>query len=148
MTEVRDEMEGSLRKFVRDIRIAAVLPRVPGTAIFLNRGGTTTPAVDEANVDHNHVLHEHVIIVSMDTVPVPRVPGAARISVVDHLGYRDDGIFFVEASYGCGASRRARGPAVRGPDRHRGRIDPGERLLLPLEGRSGGRAATNHGAVA
>ncbi len=101
VTEVRDEMEGSLRKFVRDIKDRrTVLPRVPGTAIFLNRGGTTTPLSMKANVDHNHVLHEHVIIVSMDTVPVPRVPGAARISVVDHLGYRDDGIFFVEASYG------------------------------------------------
>ncbi len=101
VTEVRDEMEGSLRQFVRDIKDRrTVLPRVPGTAIFLNRGGTTTPLSMKANVDHNHVLHEHVIIVSMDTVPVPRVSAADRISVVDHLGYRDDGIFFVAASYG------------------------------------------------
>lgn len=101
VTEVRDEMEGSLRQFVRDIKERrTMLPRVPGTAIFLNRGGTTTPLSMKANVDHNHVLHEHVIIVSMDTRPVPRVPDAERISVVDHLGYRDDGIFFVSASYG------------------------------------------------
>ena len=38
VTEVRDEMEGSLRKFVRDIKDRrTVLPRVPGTAIFLGR---------------------------------------------------------------------------------------------------------------
>ena len=31
-----------------------------------------------ANVEHNHVLHEHVIILSIDTVPVPRVPESER----------------------------------------------------------------------
>ena len=28
-----------------------------------------------ANVEHNHVLHEHVVIMSIDTVPVPRLSG-------------------------------------------------------------------------
>ena len=100
VTEVRDEMEGSLRDFVREIKeIRPPLPRIPGTAIFLNRGGITTPLSLKANVDHNHVLHEHVIIVSIETPPVPRVPVEQRISV-DDLGYRDDGIFFVSARYG------------------------------------------------
>lgn len=101
VTGVRDEMEGSLREFVRDIKERRTsLPRIPGTAVFLNRGGVTTPLSMKANVDHNHVLHEHVIVVSIDTLPVPRVPAADRISVVDHLGYRDDGIFFVSGCYG------------------------------------------------
>jgi len=100
VTDVRDRLEGSLRDFVRDLKERrAPLPRIPGTAIFLNRGGLTTPLSMKANVDHNHVLHEHVIIVSIDTPPVPRVPAGERISV-DDLGYRDDGIFFVSARYG------------------------------------------------
>jgi KUP system potassium uptake protein len=100
VTDVRDRMEGSLRDFVRDLKERrAALPRIPGTAIFLNRGGVTTPLSMKANVDHNHVLHEHVIIVSIETPPVPRVPDSERITV-DDLGYRDDGIFFVSARYG------------------------------------------------
>ncbi len=100
VTDVRDRMEGSLREFVKDIKeIQPPLPRIAGTAIFLNRGGITTPLSMKANVEHNHVLHEHVIIVSIDTPPVPRVSAAERITV-DDLGYRDDGIFFVSARYG------------------------------------------------
>ena len=100
VTDVRDRMEGSLRDFVRDLEERrTTLPRIPGTAIFLNRGGITTPLSMKANVDHNHVLHEHVIIVSIETPPVPRVPDDQRITV-DDLGYRHDGIFFVSVRYG------------------------------------------------
>ncbi len=100
VTDIRDRMEGSLRQFVRDLKDRRPpLPRIPGTAIFLNRGGITTPLSMKANVDHNHVLHEHVIIVSIETPPVPRVPAEQRITV-DDLGYRDDGIYFVSARYG------------------------------------------------
>jgi len=45
------------------------------------------------------VLHEHVIILSIDTPPVPRVPESERISV-DDLGDPYDGIFFVSARFG------------------------------------------------
>lgn len=100
VTGIRDAKEGSLREFVRELaERRATLPRIPGTAIFLNRGGDTTPLSMKANVDHNHVLHEHVIIVSIETPPVPRVPESERIKV-DDLGYRHDGIFFVSARYG------------------------------------------------
>lgn len=45
------------------------------------------------------MLHEHVIILSIDTAPVPRVPDTDRITV-DGLGNPDDGIFFVSAKFG------------------------------------------------
>lgn len=100
VTEVRDRMEGSLRAFVAEIAShRKELPRIPGTAIFLNRGGDNTPLSMKTNVDHNHMLHEHVIIVAIETPPVPRVPDTERI-VVDDLGFRDDGIFYVTARYG------------------------------------------------
>ncbi len=52
-----------------------------------------------ANVEHNHVRHDHVVILSIETEPVPRVPADERI-IVDDLGYADDGIIHVTARFG------------------------------------------------
>ena len=60
--------------------------RVPGTAVLLNRGKDAAPLAMRANVERNHVLHEHVVIVSIETQPVPYVPTAERL-VIDDLGY-------------------------------------------------------------
>ena len=98
VTVARDKAEGSLPEFINEIA-EHKLPRIPGTAIFLNRGSQTAPLAMRANVDHNHVLHEHVIILSLDTSPVPRVPDAERVSV-DDLGDPHDDIFFVSARFG------------------------------------------------
>ena len=43
------------------------------------------------------MLHRQVLIVSVETQPVPAV---AEIAVVDDLGYRDDGITHVTARFG------------------------------------------------
>jgi KUP system potassium uptake protein len=100
VTRARDEAEGPLPGFIREIaEHKPPLPRIPGTAIFLNRGSLTAPLAMRANVEHNHVLHEHVIILSIDTAPVPRVRDDERL-VVDDLGKRDDGIFFLSAMFG------------------------------------------------
>ncbi|MBO0840916.1 MAG: KUP/HAK/KT family potassium transporter, partial [Sciscionella sp.] len=96
----RQRREGSLREFVEQLRHGGVsTSRVPGTAVFLNRGKETVPLAMRANVEHNHVLHEHVVIMSIDIEPVPRVPQAQRITI-DDLGYDDDGITHVSAKYG------------------------------------------------
>jgi KUP system potassium uptake protein len=73
--------------------------RVPGTAVFLNRGKRSAPLAMRANVEHNHILHEHVVILSIETLPVPHVPAAERIAI-DDLGYADDGITHVGARFG------------------------------------------------
>ena len=52
-----------------------------------------------ANVDRIHVLQQHVIIVSVDTLPVPRVPDPERVTVSD-LRFPDDGIVYVVARFG------------------------------------------------
>jgi KUP system potassium uptake protein len=52
-----------------------------------------------ANVEHNRVLHEHVVVMSIDTVPVPRLSDDER-TTIDELGYRKDGIIYVSACYG------------------------------------------------
>lgn len=100
VTATRDKVEGSLPEFIGDIvGHEPPYPRIPGTAVFLNRGTASAPLAMRANVNHNHVLHQQVIIMSIDTLPVPRVPDEERISV-DDLGYHDDGIFAVSAKFG------------------------------------------------
>jgi KUP system potassium uptake protein len=92
--------EGSLRQFIDRLHAKRPpLPRVPGTAIFLNRGKVTAPLALRANVEHNHVLHDHVLIVSIETLPVPHVAAADRL-LIDDLGYKDDRIYHVTARFG------------------------------------------------
>jgi len=96
----RAQEEGSLHQFVD--RVHAMDPpilRVPGTAVFLNRGEATTPLAMRANVEHNRVLHEDVVILALETQPVPHVPPDQRMSA-DDLGHRDDGITLVRARLG------------------------------------------------
>ncbi|MFD3478175.1 potassium transporter Kup [Streptomyces sp. NPDC058695] len=100
VTAERARAEGPLPEFVDDLRSGkASTLQVPGTAVFLNRGKETTPLAMRANVVHNHVRHEQVVILALQTEPVPRVPGDQRV-VVDDLGYADDGIVHVTARFG------------------------------------------------
>ena len=96
----RIEAEGSLREFIDELRdYEPPLARVPGTAVFLNRGKETAPLAMRANVEHNHVRHEHVVIMSIETLPVPRVPDSERVEL-DALGLERDGIVHVTARFG------------------------------------------------
>ena len=100
VTRARETAEGSLREFIDEVNdYEPPLLRIPGTAVFLNRGDQTAPLAMRANVEHNHVRHEHVVILSIDTLPVPRVPDSERTKV-DSLGYLRDGIIHVGARYG------------------------------------------------
>jgi KUP system potassium uptake protein len=100
VTRAREAAEGPLREFVSGLGdYDPPLMRMPGTAVFLNRGQQTAPLAMRANVEHNRVLHEHVIIMSIDTVPVPRIPDEER-TTIDELGYREDGIIYVRVCYG------------------------------------------------
>ena len=100
VTRERERAEGLLRAFVGQLREDLhPLTRIPGTAIFLNRGKQTAPLAMRANVKHNHVLHEQILIISIETLPVPHVPDTQRIDV-DDLGYAGDGIIHVSARYG------------------------------------------------
>jgi KUP system potassium uptake protein len=100
VTRQRAMDEGSLRDFIGRLHDRRPpLYRVPGTAIFLNRGKATTPLAMRANVEHNHVLHDHVIILDIQTLPVPHVTDADRLET-DDLGYKDDRIYHVTARFG------------------------------------------------
>ena len=100
VTRERERYEGPLGPFIDRLRAARPpVVRVPGTAVFLNRNRATTPLAMRAGVEHLRVLHEHVVILTIETMPVPRVPPGDRL-VIDDLGYRDDGITHVGARFG------------------------------------------------
>ncbi len=96
----RSREEGPLREFVKhvDARDFPIV-RVPGTAVFLNANAETTPLALRANVEHNHVLHENVVILSIHTERVPHITDSDRLAC-DHLGDPDDRITCLTARFG------------------------------------------------
>ena len=70
--------------------------RVPGTAIFMNSGSKGTPSALLHNIKHNKVLHERVIVLTVNIADVPYVGEEDRFSVQE-LG---DGFFRVVLNYG------------------------------------------------
>jgi KUP system potassium uptake protein len=82
VTDNRVAKEGSLPDFLEHLAASkAQIRRVPGTAVFLNPGDQTTPLALRAEVEHNHALHEKVLIVSIDTMSVPVVDKDDRFIV-------------------------------------------------------------------
>jgi KUP system potassium uptake protein len=98
VTARRNELEGPLQDFVDELH-ERDLPRVPGTAVFPHPTKETTPLALRANVGFNHVLHEHVVVVSVRPQNVPHVPADEQINV-DELHHTDDGIVHVEVCFG------------------------------------------------
>jgi KUP system potassium uptake protein len=96
----RARQEGPLREFVAELHaMDPALPRVAGTAVFLNPSKKTTPLALRANVEHNHVLHERVVIVTVQSETFPRVQPGERVTI-DDLGFDDDSIAHVTARFG------------------------------------------------
>jgi KUP system potassium uptake protein len=79
---------------------AGELVRVPGTAVYLTRAAEGVPPALVHNVRHNHVLHEHVVLLTILTEAVPHVDEKDRIEarplgagfhqVVLHYGFMED----------------------------------------------------------
>jgi KUP system potassium uptake protein len=100
VTQRRVREEGPLPEFMEQLHaMKPPLHRVPGTSVFLNRGKATAPLAMRANVEHNEILHEHVLILSVETMPAPHVPAEERLKI-DNLGYKDDRIVHVTACFG------------------------------------------------
>ncbi|HTU96312.1 MAG TPA: KUP/HAK/KT family potassium transporter [Solirubrobacteraceae bacterium] len=103
VTRNRTGVEGSLEEFLEGLCDAKPpIIRLPGTAIYLSPGKTTTPLALRTLVEHNRAIHERVVIVSMTPVSIPRVDredrftserlGKGRFQVTHinvRVGYRD-----------------------------------------------------------
>jgi len=55
--------------------------RVPGTAVFLTPNPRALPHALLHNLKHNRVLHERVVILTVDVLDVPRAPEERRVRV-------------------------------------------------------------------
>jgi KUP system potassium uptake protein len=100
VTANRIEEEGPLQDFVECIHTMDPPPyRTPGVGVFLNADANTTPLALRANFEHNRVLHENVVIVTVEHLAVPYADKETQI-VINHLGYDFDGIMMVTARYG------------------------------------------------
>jgi KUP system potassium uptake protein len=80
VTANRSAAEGSFPDFLEQLSGAEFpIQHVPGVAVFLHRNLGATPLALRANVEHNHVLHDQVIIVSIQTERVPHIPDSERV---------------------------------------------------------------------
>ncbi len=98
----RDIVERLLRKsslpmnlFLPDLEKKKPV-RVPGTAVFMARDPSGAPLVLMHHLKHNKVLHEQVILLSIDVANVPQVSPEERLEI-DQLG---SGVWRVVARYG------------------------------------------------
>ena len=77
--------------------VAAAPPtRVTGTAVFMTAQPTGTPAALAHNLRYNKILHEHVVVLTVTTAPVPHMPPDERVTV-QPLG---NGIYNAKVQYG------------------------------------------------
>ncbi|HRE45836.1 MAG TPA: KUP/HAK/KT family potassium transporter, partial [Terricaulis sp.] len=59
--------------------------RVRGTAIFLTGDKETAPAALMHNLKHNQVLHEQIIVLTVQTLPIPRSKPGDQLVIEDYL---------------------------------------------------------------
>lgn len=70
--------------------------RTRGTAIYMDSHPEGTPPALLQNLEHNQVLHERVVFLTLITREVPRVDDRERFKVIDH----GDGVYRVIANMG------------------------------------------------
>lgn len=72
------------------------IKRVSGSAIYMAREPELVPPALSINAKYNKVLHDHVLIVTVQTKDVPRVPEGGRL----HIEEMDKHIYRVTLYYG------------------------------------------------
>lgn len=84
-----------ISQFVERIRLKP-LARVPGVAVFMTSDPEGAPAALLHNVKHNKILHEKVVILTIQTKDVPYVYPDDRVELVE----KSPGIWRVISYYG------------------------------------------------
>jgi KUP system potassium uptake protein len=82
--EIMDTARLEIRQRSRDIieQVRANPPfRIPGTAVVLGRMTKGVPLALTQNLKHNHVLHEKVLLVAVETTETPRVTDDDRVAI-------------------------------------------------------------------
>jgi KUP system potassium uptake protein len=89
----------ALEPFIKSL-ILSPPARVPGTAIFLTGSQEGVPHALLHNLNHNKVLHERVVLLTVRAEDIPHVPDSQRIEIHDlgddffgmvvHYGFKDE----------------------------------------------------------
>jgi KUP system potassium uptake protein len=61
--------------------LIAKAARVPGTAVFLASDPRYVPTALLCNLEHNHVVHERIVLLNMEIARRPRLDAADRVRV-------------------------------------------------------------------
>ncbi len=85
----------STELFVADL-LSRNVERIPGTAIFMTGNPMGTPLALKQNVDHNHILHERIIILGVQTSERPHIPPRERLAT-EEIG---EGFYRATLTYG------------------------------------------------
>jgi KUP system potassium uptake protein len=86
VTVNRSSGEPSLPDFLEGLGTRSIpVRRVPGVGVFLNPNPKVTPFALRANVERNHILHDHVLIVSVQIARVSHVPDAERVLAEERI---------------------------------------------------------------
>jgi KUP system potassium uptake protein len=88
VTVNRSKAEGLLQDFIEQISAPdSAIRQVPGVGVFLNPDLRATPLALRSNVERNHVLHDHVLIVSVQIERKPHVPDSERFQTEPKILY-------------------------------------------------------------
>jgi len=100
MARERKSAEGTLRAFVELLRVRYKnIKRVPGHAIYIAHHVGFAPMALKATVERLGELHKHVTVVVVKVANTAHVAVAERAKV-DHLKYANDGISYIELTFG------------------------------------------------
>ncbi|MBV9620433.1 MAG: KUP/HAK/KT family potassium transporter, partial [Gammaproteobacteria bacterium] len=77
-------------------RLVAGVPRVAGTGVFLASHPNLVPSALIRNIQHNHVVHQRVIILNVEIADTPRQDPVRRLHIEEPL----PGIYWLTARFG------------------------------------------------
>jgi KUP system potassium uptake protein len=95
VTALLTESSLPLELFLPDVRKRKPY-RVPGIAVFMTSIPNVAPPVLLHHLKHNKVMHEKVVLMTVQSAEIPQVPPADRVTV-DVMG---EGIYQVKAKFG------------------------------------------------
>ena len=86
----------SLTEFIANLTSFPPLARVHGTAVYMTARYLSIPHALQVNFEHNQVLHERIVLLTISTADIPTIPDHERIDI-DQM---NQGFYRITAHYG------------------------------------------------
>jgi KUP system potassium uptake protein len=85
-----------LDAFIAKLTLRPPLARVHGTAVYMTARKLSMPHALQVNFEHNQVVHERIVLLTISTLDIPTIPDRERIDIQQ----LDLGFYRVNARYG------------------------------------------------